>query len=195
MSPFPFPLFLSGKRLVLGAGRDVAVDRQVGEEAFDLGGPHRVGVAQAVKADEALGPGGVAVLGAGGELAEAAGPADAVEQSRRLGTGQLPHAEGEDVVVQERQRAVRFGQLVEGVLLGVGDVLEEAVDVPGLEFAGVALVVEQDKGADPAGVAFRRPVLPETIAGELTNEVQKARGLGERERTWVLPKPDVAGSA
>jgi hypothetical protein len=188
-----------GKRLVLGAGRDVAPDRQVGEEAFDLGRPHGVGVAEVVKADEALGPGGVAVRGAGRELADTAGPADAVEQAWRLGAGQLAHVQTEDVVVKERQRAVGLGEAVERILLGVGDVLEEAADITWLEFAGMAFVMEQDQGAGPVGVAFRGAVLAETLAGELTDEIQKPRGLrggrewGRRSGHGGPPKGNVGG--
>lgn len=75
------------ERLVLRAGRDLAIGRQIGQEPFALGRSHRARVAQAVKADETFGPRGVAVLGAGRELVDPTGPSQAIEQARRVGEG------------------------------------------------------------------------------------------------------------
>src|SRR5262249_15787909 len=54
----------SEERLVLCAGRDVVLDREVGEELLDLRSAHRIGVAQLVEANETFGPLHVANLGA-----------------------------------------------------------------------------------------------------------------------------------
>ncbi len=81
-------------------------------------------------------------------------------------------------MVKEREGGVGFGEAVDGVLVGVGDVVEETVDVTGLEVAGMAFVVEQDQGAGPVDMAFRGPILAEPVAGELTDEVKEARRLG-----------------
>jgi hypothetical protein len=133
------------ERLVLRAGRDVVVGRQVGQEAFDFRCAHRVRVAQAVEANEAFGPGGVAVLGAGRELAHATGPPEPVEEAGRLGAGQLADRQAQDVMVEEGESGVGFFERVQGIFFGVGDVFEEAADVARGKVAGVAFVVEQDQ--------------------------------------------------
>jgi hypothetical protein len=114
---------------------------------------------EAVEADETLGPGGIAILGTRRELADATAAAQAVEQARRLGAGQFPDGEAEDVVVEEGEGGVGFFQPIERILLGLGDVLEEAADVAGRKITGVAFVVEQDEAARPVGAAFARAVL------------------------------------
>ena len=57
--------------LVLRAGGNMAIDRQVGEEGADLGCTHVLRVAQAMKADKAFGPVEVASFGAGRVMAGA----------------------------------------------------------------------------------------------------------------------------
>ena len=74
----------SSEGLVLGAGGDVTVDGQMGEESFDLGGAHVDGVAEAfrslVEADVLLNPAEVALFGAEGEAANAEGLTDLFEE-------------------------------------------------------------------------------------------------------------------
>jgi hypothetical protein len=124
--------------------------------------------------NEALGPGGVAVLGAGRELADATGPAEAVQQAGRLGEGERADVQAQDVPVQERQRRVRLLQAAEGVFFGLTDVFEEAADVAGREVAGVALAVKQDEAERPVGVAFAGSVLAEARPRDLADEVEQA---------------------
>jgi hypothetical protein len=147
-------------------------------------------VAQAVEADEAFGPGGVAVLGAGGEVADATGAAEAVEQTRRLGKGQLADSEAEDVVVEEGQGGVGFFQAIQRRLFGVGDVFEEAAHGAQVEVAGMAFVVEEDEAAGPVGVALGGAVLAQARVGDLTNDLKQARRLGRSREGWswrVIP--------
>jgi len=59
------------ERLVLRAGRDATVDRQVGEELLDLGGAHVTRVPFAVEEDESRDPLDIAGLGAQGVVADA----------------------------------------------------------------------------------------------------------------------------
>jgi hypothetical protein len=88
-------------------------------------------VAQPVEADEPLGPVGVAVLGARREQANTAGAAEAIEQSRRIGKGQLAHVEGEDVMEEEGEGGVGFFKTVQRVFFGLRDVFEELADIAG----------------------------------------------------------------
>jgi hypothetical protein len=62
-------------------------------------------------------------------LADAAGPAEAVEQARRLGERQLHAGQAEHLVVEEGERRVSLFQAGQGARLGLGDVREEAADV------------------------------------------------------------------
>jgi hypothetical protein len=136
-------------------------------------------VAQAVEAEEALGPRGVTGFGAGRQLAHPAGPAEAVEQARRVGEGQVADGQTEDLMVEEGEGRVRFVEAVQGIRFGLGDVLQEAADVAGLEVAGVALVVEQDQAQRPVGEAFPGPVLAEVRLRDLADEVEETGGAGE----------------
>ena len=126
--------------LVLGAGGDMAVDGQVGEEPLDLRRAHGAGVAHAVEADELLDPVGVGVRGAGRVMAKDAGAAQAVEQARRLGQGQIADVDAEDMLVEEGESGVGFVQTGQRVFFGVGDVVEESPDVVEREVAGVAFM-------------------------------------------------------
>ena len=127
--------------------------------------------------NEALGPGGVAVLGAGRELPDPTGAAEAVEEARRLGAGQLADRQAQDVMVEEGESGVGFFQGVQGIGFGVGDMLEEAADVAGRQVAGVAFAVEQDQAARPVGVALAGAVLAEARLRNLLDEVEEARRL------------------
>jgi len=84
------------QRLVLGGGRDFALDGQGTEEARDLGGAHVGGMALAVEEDVPADPSDVRLLGAAAAVAEAVGFADAVEELGRAGRGRagLRHDEG-----------------------------------------------------------------------------------------------------
>ncbi len=166
--------------LVLRAGRDMAVGRQVGQEALDLRGSQGGGVAQAVKADVALGPVGIAVFGARRELADAASAAEAVEQPRRLGEGQVADVESKDVAVEEGEGGMGLFETGEGILFGSGDVFEEAADVAGQEVARVAFAVEEDEAARPGHEAFGGSLLSQAFQRDLANEIEEARGLGRR---------------
>ena len=135
-------------------------------------------MAQAVEADEAFGPGGVAVLGAGRELADATGPAEAVEQTGRLGAREVADIQAEDVVVEEGEGGGGLFQAGQRVFLSVGDVFEEAADVTGRKVAGVAFGVEKDEAACPGSEAIPRTVLAEAGPRDLANEVQEPRRLG-----------------
>jgi len=68
------------QRLVLGGGADVVVRGEGREEARDGVFAERGGVAFFVKEDEALRPEAVSLLGAGAEVADAAGVAELVEE-------------------------------------------------------------------------------------------------------------------
>jgi hypothetical protein len=120
----------------------VAVDGQVGQEELDLRCPHRFRVAQAVEAEEAPGPLGVTGFGVGRELAHPAGPAEAVEQARRVGPGQLADGQTEDLVIEEGRGRMCFFEAVQGIRFGLGDVPQGAANVAGLEVAGGAFVVD-----------------------------------------------------
>jgi hypothetical protein len=74
-----------GVRLVLGAGRDPAVDGEVSEERLDLGGGEVFGLAPGGRGpgevDELFDPGEVGALGAEAEALDAHQMADIVEKS------------------------------------------------------------------------------------------------------------------
>jgi hypothetical protein len=72
---------------------------------------------------------------------------------------------------------VRVFQAVQGVLLGLADVFEEAAHIGGRQFPGMAFVVEEDEAARPVGEAFAGAVLAEACAGDLTDQVEQARCL------------------
>jgi hypothetical protein len=120
----------------------MTVGRQVGQKVLDFRRPHGVGMAQPVEADEALGPHGVAILGARRELAYAAGPAEAVQQAGRFRAGQVADRQAQDVVIEEGKGRVGFLQLIQGLRFGLGHMLQEAEDVARRKVAGVADVVE-----------------------------------------------------
>ena len=73
-----------GEGLILGTGRDAALHGEEGEEALDLLGAHRVGMAEAVgrfvEADVLFDPADVAALGFQGQAAEAGDMAHLVKQ-------------------------------------------------------------------------------------------------------------------
>jgi hypothetical protein len=77
-----------GQRLVLGAGGDVAIDREVSEESLDFGEAHVTGVPPpvggAMEADELLDPGEVALLGAAGEVPQADQVPDLFEELHEI---------------------------------------------------------------------------------------------------------------
>ena len=75
--------------LRLGRGGDVAFGGEVGEEGVDLAAAHFGGVAFVVEEDVAAAPVAVAVFGAVGELPDAAGRAEAVEQFGLPGEGRF----------------------------------------------------------------------------------------------------------
>jgi len=52
--------------LILGRGGDLLMDGQVGEERFDFGDTHLLGMAFVVEEDEAFDPANVGLLGAVG---------------------------------------------------------------------------------------------------------------------------------
>ena len=74
-----------GEGLALGAGRHMALHGEEGEEALDLLGAHRVGVAEAcgrlVETDVLFDPSDVGAFGFQGEAAQAGDVTDLVEQS------------------------------------------------------------------------------------------------------------------
>ena len=47
-----------------------------------------------------------------------------------------------------------FFQSIDGVLLGAGDVFEEADDLRGFQFARMALLMKEDKPLRPLGIPF-----------------------------------------
>ena len=59
--------------------RDVLFDGQVGEESFDFGGAHLVGVALVVEEDEAADPVDVGLFGADGVVFDPDGVTDLIE--------------------------------------------------------------------------------------------------------------------
>jgi hypothetical protein len=71
--------------LVLSRGRDVFLDREVGEELGDLLFAHFVGMAFAVEKNIAANPIGVGLLGADAVVLQAQMPPDAIEQFGRAG--------------------------------------------------------------------------------------------------------------
>jgi len=172
--------------LILRARRNVPVYGQVRQKHLDFGRTHGVRVPQAVEADETLRPHGIAVLGVGRKLADATGPAQAVEQAGRVGEGEFANIQAEHVVVEEGQGRVGLFQAGQGVLFGVRDMLEEAANIGGEEVAGVAFVVEEDEAVRPVGVAFPRPRLAETLEGDLSNEVEETGRLRRVRIVWGL---------
>ena len=83
-----------------------------------------------------------------------------------------------DVAVEEGESGVSFFQAGEGILLRLGDVLEEASDITGLEVVRMALVVKENQTARPVGMAFAGAVLAEAVESDLADEVEQARRLG-----------------
>lgn len=69
--------------LVLGVGGDVAFNCEVGEEGFDFGDTHFVGVTLVVEEDEAANPLNVGFFCAIGIVLEANGIADLVKELSR----------------------------------------------------------------------------------------------------------------
>jgi hypothetical protein len=68
-------------------------------------------------------------------------------------------------------------QTGQGILLGLGDVLQEAADVAGREVAGVTFVVKEDQTTRPVGGALTGTVLPEACQGHLADQVEQTRRL------------------
>jgi hypothetical protein len=132
-------------------------------------------MAQVVEADELRGPVGVVVSGAVGVTADAASPADAVEQAWGFGAGQLQGCQAEHVMVEEGEGGVGLFEGGEGVtFFGACDVLEELADFAGLEVTGMAFIVEEDEAAGPVGDEVGWTLLAEVIAGEGADEVEQA---------------------
>jgi hypothetical protein len=133
-----------------------------------------------------------AVLQLGRHLVQALGPGDGLQHLPHLRArhdhGQAfrppgPHGvqprqlDLQDLLIKEQQREERLLLGAGGDVLVDRQVSEERFDLGRSHVAGVALVVEEDEGARPAGVAFPGPVLAEALAGDLANEVEEARGL------------------
>jgi hypothetical protein len=110
-------------------------------------------------------------------LADATGPAKAIEQAGRLGARQFADGQAEDIVVEEGEGSLGFFQGVERVLFRLGDVFEEAADISGRKVPGVAFGVEQDQAACPASVAFPGTVLGKARPRDLADEVEEPRRL------------------
>src|SRR5262249_16735032 len=66
--------------LVLRARRDVARDRQVGQELLDFRCAHRVRMTDAVEADVSFGPVDITLFGSVSEVPDASGMAGLVEE-------------------------------------------------------------------------------------------------------------------
>jgi len=115
--------------LVLCAGRDVPVYRQMGEELLHLGGAHVPRMTQLVEADEAGGPLNVAFLSASGVVTDAQHLADLVEQAGRPGLRQLAEVEVQHLTVQEVERGAAGGEGLLWVFLGVGNRRQELADL------------------------------------------------------------------
>lgn len=75
--------------LILGGGSDVAFDGEVGEEGFDFGFAHVLGVPFVVKEDKTADPIDVACFGAVGVMLDAQGVAYAIEEL--FGFGRVCH--------------------------------------------------------------------------------------------------------
>jgi hypothetical protein len=131
-----------------------------------------------MKPDEALGPGDLALFGARGELADTAGPTEAVEPARRRGETELANVQEEDIAVEERESGVGLFQAGQRALFCLGDMFEEAGDVGGRQVAWVAFVVEEDEVPSPVDAAFSRPLLAESRRRDVSDEVEEARRLG-----------------
>jgi hypothetical protein len=163
------------ERLVLRAGGDMAVGCQVGQESLDFRRSQCAGVAQAVKTNEAFGPVRVTILGARRELADATGATEAVEQARRVREGQVAQVQTQNLVKEEGEPRVGFFQTEQGILLGLGNVLQEAAHVTVRKVAGVPFIVEENQAARPVGAAFAGTVLAEACSGHLADEVEQRR--------------------
>jgi hypothetical protein len=74
----------------------------------------------------------------------------------------------------------------EGLLFGLGDVLQDAADVAGRQAAGVAFVVEQHQPAGPMLIACSGAILTEARARDLADEVEepKRRRRGHSDCEW-----------
>jgi hypothetical protein len=117
-------------------------------------------------------------------VADAAGPAEPVQQAWRIREGEFADVQAEDILIKECQGGMGFLQAGQGILFGLGNVLQEAAYVPGGKIAGVALVVEQHQAARPVGTAVPRAGLAEAGLSHLPDEVEQTGRLGRGSSDW-----------
>jgi hypothetical protein len=111
-------------------------------------------------------------------VADPTGPAQAVQQARRVGEREFAKIQAEDPAIKEGQGGMRLLQAGQRVVFRLGDALEEAAHVAGRKLAGVPLVIKQHHAARPLRTAAPRAGLAEPGLGHLADEVEKATRLG-----------------
>jgi hypothetical protein len=163
--------------LVLSAGRDMAVDGLVAEELLDLPRTHVLGMAHAMKADEAFDPIDIALLGPRRVVADAHGTTESIKEFWRFGVGQLPQLDMQDALVEEVERLAGLVESTERVFLGLGEMLKETSDLGQAHVPGMAFVVKEDEASRPVGEALSGLGSAEVVEGGLTQLVEKARRL------------------
>jgi hypothetical protein len=146
----------------------VPLDRQVAEELLDLGGAPITWVAFMVEVDEPGDPWHVAGLGAPRVVPDAQHLPDLVEQAGRPGQGQFAQLEVQHLAVKEIEGVAGRSDRPDGILLGVGDGLQELTDLRKFQLARVAFAVEQDRASAPGDEASHGrlvvPALPRGLA-------------------------------
>src|SRR5207344_1334520 len=93
----------SAERLVLGGARNLAVDRERGQEAGDLGRAHLSGMPLLVEEDVAADPGDVGFLGPAAIVADPESLADAIEEARLRRGGRSGLADGREPAALSRR--------------------------------------------------------------------------------------------
>ncbi len=94
---------------------------------------------------------------------------DAIARARRA------WIQAQNLVVQEGERSVGFFQTGQSILLGLGNVLQEAAHITVRKVARMPFGVEENQTARPVGEAFAGTVLAEARSGGLADEVEKGQ--------------------
>ena len=96
-------------------------------------------------------------------MPDAQGHAEAVEQARRLRYSHRAQVQTQDFTIEKGEGLVGVIQSIDGVLLGAGDVFEEADDLRGFQFARMALLMKEDIVLRPVTIPFGWFWAPEAV--------------------------------
>jgi hypothetical protein len=113
------------ERLVLRAGRNTALRRQIAQKLFDLRGAHSARVPHPVKQDETPCPLHVAILGAAGIMPHTQQQAQLIEHARRPRPGEFAQSGAHHAFVEQRQRRAGLGQRLQRFALRLRHVLQK----------------------------------------------------------------------